>query len=137
MIATIFHSLWKDKKSILIFLTIGALSAAVNIISFSILWNGLKINYQVSASIAYVLGVLFHFFANRHITFKSGNVHLMQQVPKYLVMIILNYFITITVIKLCVETLYLSPYLGIVIAIGTTVSISYWMSRLWIFQTSN
>jgi putative flippase GtrA len=125
-----------NKKSILLFLTVGSLSAIVNLGSFTVLWKYMGVNYQVAVSVAYVLSVIFHFTANRNITFKSHRSHYLKQVPRYLTMILVNYLITLAVTHFVVEILHLTPYIGIIMAIGITVNTSYFMSRYWVFHTT-
>ncbi|EKD75548.1 MAG: hypothetical protein ACD_44C00102G0003 [uncultured bacterium] len=123
----------KNKITLLTFLTVGALSAGVYFLSFSICWKLLRLSYPYAISIAYVLSVLFHFTANRNITFKSYGTNILPQTLKYLTMVIMNYGITLLIVNIAVEILHLSPYIGIVCAIGATVGSGYLMSRLWVF----
>jgi putative flippase GtrA len=129
--------LWRyylaNKRSILLFLTVGTISAIVNFGSFSLLWNVCGINYKLAVSIAYFLSVVVHFFANRRITFASHNIHFLRQMPRYLTMIFINYLITLMVTRFTVEVLLLSPYIGIVLSIGVTINTSYFMLRYWVF----
>jgi putative flippase GtrA len=123
------------KRSIAIFLMVGMLTAAVYFFVFSILWKLLNIDYRVSVSIAYVLSVTFQFFTNRKVTFKSHGNNLFRQMLKYVVMLALNYIITITVVEFTVRFLLLSPYLGVVFSVGITVITGYLLSRLWIYKS--
>jgi putative flippase GtrA len=123
-----------NKKSILSFLIVGGLSALINLFSFIVLWEVIDINYQLAVSISFVLSVIFHFMANRRFTFNSHGAHFFNHVTKYLVMVALNYTITMIVVHAAVEILQLSPYIGICLAIGTTVCSGYLISRFWVFQ---
>ena len=124
-----------NKQSILSFLIVGALSAVENFVSFGVFWQLFKISYAYSVSIAYVLSVIFHFIANRNMTFKHRGTNMAPQISKYLVMIMINYLITLAIVNATVQIIGLSPYIGIVLSIGTTVGIGYLTSRLWIFRT--
>lgn len=124
-------------RSLLSFLTVGAIAAVINFSTFSFLWGLLKINYPFAVSVAYVLSVVFHFFANRRFTFKSSGAHFMPQIRKYLVMVGVNYLITLAVMFIVVETLGFSPYLGTISAIAMTVGIGYLMARFWVFHSKS
>lgn len=125
-----------NKRSILSFLAVGAASAIVNFASFGIFWSLVGLPYAYAVSIAYVLSVIFHFTANRHITFKSQGTNFLPQLSKYLVLIFINYFVTLFIVNYVVTVLHLSPYFGLVMAIGATVLTGYFMSRYWIFQAA-
>lgn len=129
MIVELYHT---HKKSILLFLTVGTLSAIVNFVSFTLLWK--IMDYRIAVSIAYVLSVIVHFSANRNLTFNSRDTNMLQQLPRYLTTIILNYFITLSVVHVVVETFNQSPYLGIFCSIGATVGVSYTLLRFWVFR---
>jgi putative flippase GtrA len=122
-----------NQKSILLFLFVGLLSAAVNLGSFTVLWKFVGINYQVAVSVAYVLSVLVHFVVNRKLTFQSDHTHFLLQMPRYFTMIFINYLITLGVTRMVVELLHMSPYVGILCSIGVTINVSYLMLRYWVF----
>jgi len=122
-----------NKRSILFFLFVGTLAAAVNFASFTFLWKFISLNYQIALSVAYILSVIVHFVANRWLTFQSHRTHFLLQMPRYLTMIFINYLITLGVTRVVVEILHMTPYLGILFAIGVTINTSYFMLRYWVF----
>ncbi len=105
----------------------------VNLGFFCLLWKFAGVNYTLAVSIAYFLSVIVHFFANRGIAFEGRNKHFIRQMPRYLTMIFINYCITVMITRFVVEVLLLTPYLGIILAIGVTVNISYIMLYYWVF----
>lgn len=121
------------RKSILLFLFVGFLSAAVNFGTFTVLWKWVGLNYKVAVSFAYVLSVIVHFVVNRKLTFQSDHTHFLLQMPRYLTMILINYLITLGITRIVVEVLHLSPYLGILFSIGVTINVSFLMLRYWVF----
>jgi putative flippase GtrA len=122
-----------NKRAIFLFLLVGALSATVNLASFAFLWQYCGLNYQIAVSIAYTLSVALHFVANRKLTFQSDHTYFLLQMPRYFTMLFINYLITLGITRLVVETLHLTPYLGIVLSIGVTMNVSYLMLRYWVF----
>lgn len=122
-----------DLRSAITFLTVGGISAAINFVSFAILWKYNHIDYKVSVTVAYILSVIFHFVANRRYTFKSHGNNLWGHLKKYIVMIIINYLITMFIMYIVTESLLLSPYYGIVLSIGATVGIGYFLAKFWVF----
>ena len=122
-----------NKKSILLFLFVGGLSAAIYFASFTVLWKWVGFNYKVAVSIAYALSVIVHFTANRKLTFQSDHTHFLAQMPRYFSMILINCLITLSVTRMVVELLHMSPYFGILLSIGVTINVSYLLLRYWVF----
>jgi len=129
----ILRFVMENQISIAIFLLVGTLSAIVNLGSFSLLFHFCKMHYQFSVSIAYILSVIFHFFANRRFSFRNHHIQITNQIPKYLTMIGMNYLLTLFIVHIVVEVMGFTPYFGIVCAIGVTVWTSYILSRFWVF----
>lgn len=122
-------------RSIITFLMVGALAAVINFSTFSFFWGFCKINYQIAISISYLLSVIFHFTANRRFTFNSHRERFLPQISRYLVMVGINYAITLLVMYYVVAMLHLSPYLGTIAAIGMTVGTGYLMAKFWVFSS--
>lgn len=120
-------------KSIISFLVVGALSALIYFSIFGFFWQLLHLNYNIAVSIAYGAAVLFHFTANRKITFKNPESTLSHQIPRYMLVITLNYLITLTCMYFVVTQGHLSPYLGILTSILVTTFTSYTLLRCWVF----
>jgi putative flippase GtrA len=124
------------KVAMLLFASVGALSALTNFMCFTLFWKLVGLNYQLAVSIAYVISVLVHYIGNRNLTFKStGENNLLSQLAKYLMLVIFNYCITLIVMHITVKKLLLSPFLGIIFAIGVTVMNGYLLSYFWIFRS--
>jgi len=123
-----------DIRSAATFLTVGAIAAVINFSTFSLLFQMAHLNYKVAVSIGYLCSVIFHFTANRRFTFKSQGSDFFRHLSKYIVMISINYLITLAVVHFVVENLSLSPYIGVIAGIGCTVGIGYLMAKFWVFQ---
>ena len=113
---------------------VGSLTAGIYISLFTLLLKALNGNYQIAVSISYVVAVVLHFTANRKFTFKSRTNMLSQQLPRYLIMLVINYFITLTFMHVAIEVCHLPPYLGIVFTICATGVLNFLIYKFWIFQ---
>jgi putative flippase GtrA len=122
-------------KQVLVFLSVGLISAIINFLTFYLTWHILALDYKLSATIAYVVAVLIHFLGNRHITFKSKE-DLAPQIKKYALLLLLNYVATLLIISISVNWLNLSPYLGLCLAILTTVGLGFIISKRFVFMTA-
>jgi putative flippase GtrA len=137
MIKMLFQFIKKHISTMMLYATVGLISAIVNFSSFTILWKLAGLNYQVAVSIAFALSVLVHFTANRNVTFRnSDDSSIKRQVPKYALMVTTNYLITMCVMYIVVEVLKLSPFIGLLCSIGCTVGVGYCLSRFWVFKVS-
>jgi putative flippase GtrA len=131
-----FQYLADDKRAITLFLGIGALTALVYFTLFTVIWQLLHIDYRIAVTISYLTAISFHFLMNRKVTFQAARGNLIPHVMKYAVMAFINYIITILIVEFSVKLLSLSPYLGVLIAVGVTVVTGYLMMKLWVFQIS-
>lgn len=125
-----------NKISIATFLAIGTITTTMYFVIFGLLWNILQINYVFDVTVAYGLSTTFHFLANRRLTFKSADGDLAAQLKKYLVMIALNYLITLLIVSVVVEWVHFSPYIGILTSVCVTIFTTYLISHFWVFTSS-
>lgn len=115
------------------FLAVGLTTMVVQFSSFALMWDIFHLPQRLSVSISYLTAVTFHFLSNRSFTFQAGNANVFKQLVKYIVVTCLNYVITIVVVDVCVKILFLSPYIGVMAAIATTVMTGFLFLRYWVF----
>ncbi len=115
------------------FVLVGALTAAVYFGVFALLYDLNDVRYQLAISSGYACGVAFHFFANRHLTFKNAGGGISKQLAKYAVVVCVNYIVTLFVAGFVVESLGLSPYLGVMAAVAATTLVGYALFASWVF----
>jgi|GEM_PF-716650 len=115
------------------FLAVGLTTMVVQLSSFALMWDIFHIPRRLSVSISYLAAVTFHFFSNRFFTFQAGNANVYRQLVKYIAVTCLNYVITIVVVDVCVKIFFLSPYIGVMAAIATTVMTGFLFLKYWVF----
>lgn len=120
-------------KQFFLFLTVGSISAVVNFFTFFCTFNLMNLDYRFSVSIAYILSVVVHFLGNRYFTFQSHRQHSFSQIKRYMVLLLINYCLTLATVTTSVALLHLSPYIGIVLAIALTVGIGFIISKKYVF----
>lgn len=120
-----------------LFLFVGAVTAAIYFALFTITWKWLHFDYKFAVSIAYILSVIFQFLANRQFTFKSKKENLLYQISKFIVLLMINYIITLIIVITLVNQFLFSPYLAIILSLGITVITGFLLSKLWVFKLSN
>ena len=123
-----------NNYSLLMFLMVGSCTAGLYFISFTIFSALLHGNYQAAVSLSYIICIAFQFTVNQKFTFKNKKNNLTQQIPRYMALLLFNYFITLLVVYITVEMFHYSPYLGMVLTLGFSFIFNYIVSKLWIFK---
>ncbi len=118
----------------ILFLFVGGITAAIYFGLLAVFLEFLHFDYRVSVSIAYIVAVSFHFFANRQLTFRANHESPFQQVVRYLPMAALNYLLTVVIVTASVEMLEFSPYVGVVAAIVVTTGLGFFTYKAWVFR---
>jgi len=119
------------------FLAVGLTTMVVQFSSFALMWDIFHLPQRVSVSISYLMAVTFHFLSNRSFTFQAGNANVFKQLVKYIAVTCLNYVITIVVVDVCVKIFFLSPYIGVMAAIATTVMTGFLFLKYWVFSETS
>jgi putative flippase GtrA len=127
----------KQHKSLLIFLTVGGLTAVVYFSLFTFLWKWCHLDYKLAVTMAYFISVTLQFVTHRHVTFKRRDENIFYQAFKFCGLLVVNYLLTILIVTWSVNTLAVSPYVGIMISVMGTVITGFLMSRLWVFKAVN
>lgn len=115
------------------FLAVGLTTMVIQFSSFALMWDIFHLPQRLSVSISYLAAVTFHFLSNRFFTFQAGNANVYKQLVKYIIVTCLNYVITIVVVDVCVKIFFLSPYIGVMAAIATTVMTGFLFLKYWVF----
>jgi putative flippase GtrA len=113
---------------------VGIVTFGVNFLSFSVFFGLLRLDYRVAVSLAYVLTVCFHFLLNKTFTFGAMEQKLRHNAPRYVLMLALNYVITIVASWLTVEVVGASPYLGVVASTAGTALSSFFVMKYFVFR---
>lgn len=121
-----------NKKSFLTFLLAGVGTTSIYFSLFSLFWYVLHLNHIIAVSVAFICAATFQFFTNRRVTFKVKNQNLSPQLVKYFALIIINYLLTVCIVQICMSILD-APFLGLILASGTTTITGYLLFRYWIF----
>src|SRR5437879_4172784 len=107
----------QEYKRFLFFLLVGALTTGIYFSIFTVMWKCLSFNYKIAVTIAYLISVVFHFIANRKVTFKNRNNNVIHQMAKFSVMLVINYILTMMIVTWGVSYLSISPYLGVILSL--------------------
>jgi putative flippase GtrA len=115
---------------------VGIATFGVNFLAFSVFFGLLYLDYRVAVSLAYVLTVCCHFLLNKRFTFGATEQKLRHNAPRYVLMLGLNYVITIVACWLTVEIVGASPYFGVVASTAGTALSSFFVMKYFVFGES-
>jgi putative flippase GtrA len=128
-------TIFENSIMMMFFLSVGAMTAILNFLIFTLCLHYLHFDYHIAMTIAFVLGVIFYFFANRNITFKARGARINGQVVKFLFMLLISYLLNLSILHVLVSSFGLSPYLGLVLAIGIGALPNYLLGKFWVFRS--
>lgn len=117
------------------FIIVGLVTFGINFFCFYVFYGLIHLHYKVAVSFAYVVTVISHFLLHRGFTFGAGEQRLTRNAGKYLLMLGLNYVLTLTVVWTVVEIVGASPYLGVIGATAATASSSFFVMKYFVFRT--
>jgi len=93
----------------------------------------LGISYVISLTVGNVIGIVNSYLWNKFFTFKSKK-RSMSETVKFITIAILQYFLNLLIVHLCVTILDISPELAGLIAISISVFVSYFGHKFWSFR---
>lgn len=125
------------KSHVQTFLKFGLIGLLTAGIYFSVMWVAdslLGFGYFLAVTAAYVAATSFQFNANRQFTFRASAEGQHKQIRRYLVLLAINYIVTVLIVSICVERLGLSAYIGVCVSVLVTVFVGYCLSHFWVFK---
>lgn len=132
MIKLVRYALFTNRQ-VLLFLTVGSITFALNSSLYTYFLKVLHFNYTSALSIAYVLALVFHFSANRKLTFGSCK-KLKPQVIQYLLVALINYLLMLLTVSFLVNIVTLSPQVSGIIGMIVIVASGYVLLKFWVFS---
>ncbi|EKN5912845.1 TPA: GtrA family protein [Yersinia enterocolitica] len=122
----------------LVFAKFSLVGGMTMLIYFFFIWlikSFLGLSYIIAVSVAYFISVLFHFLASKYFTFSMPTLDYGHNIiVRYLLLLLLNYLITVLVVSFCVDKLHFSPYISVCISAVFTIFTGYLLGRYWVFK---
>lgn len=100
-------------------------------IIFSLLF--LNINYIVSNSIGYAVGITLSYYLNKFYNFKSPGKTLFE-FPRFCIVCLAGYALNVTILVVLVEYININPYYAVVIAGAVYTTMTYLILRSLVFK---
>ena len=129
---TVVSNFLDKYKQILVFLFVGGNSALIDVGSLYLFSKMLDWNNELSVTIAFLLGLVFNYFAHTHFTFqkKVGVVNL----TKYLILVLINYLNTLFLIYVLNEWLSVDIVIAKVITLPIIAITTFVISKIWVYK---
>jgi putative flippase GtrA len=115
------------------FLIVGGLTFSIY---YGVLWVAygfFHMPYPGAVAVSYSLAIVFHFLANKKITFNSITKKPQRQVVRYLAVAALNYLVQLGVIRLCFESYEVNFYMSTFFGVLLTMIIGFVLMNFWVF----
>lgn len=119
------------------FLFVGGCTASLQMIALWTCLHALRLTNQIAVLSAYVVAVIFHYFANRYFTFQMKKELNFKEIVRYVSLVFFNYLITFFVTTFAMDVFHFSAYVGTVFSIMITVGVTFLLSHFWVFKTRN
>jgi putative flippase GtrA len=113
---------------------VGATGYAVNLAVFAFCVHVLKLDYRVSAVIAWVVSVANNFWFNRHWTFGAKQAHAFLQGVRFFAVSLVAFGFTYVVLVALVSGAGLTKVVAQAIAIAAGTPLNFVGQKLWSFK---
>ena len=131
---SIFYYIKNNIKQIILFTIIGLITFALNFILIFFTNEVLELNYKVAISISYFITVLFHFNLHRIYTFRGHDSSVIKHGFRYLIMLFINYCITLVTAIIVVDFSGIKPYYSILFSVPLTAFSSFIIMKYLVFK---
>ncbi len=121
-------------KQLIRFLCVGSSGYIVNLATFAICIHALKIDYHVSAVIAFLAGCANNFWWNRHWTFNARHEHAGFQAMRFFLVSLLVFGFSYAVLVALVSVLGMEKVLAQALANIAATPLSFVLQKLWSFR---
>jgi putative flippase GtrA len=134
MLTRAFEYLVTHRLQLAKFVFVGLATFGIYISCFHFFYGLIQFDYKVAVSLAYAITVASHFLLHRFFTFAAGEQALIHHTWRYLLMLGLNYVLSISVVWVTVEVARISPYFGVVASTAVTAFTSFFVMKYFVFS---
>ncbi len=126
-------SLINNKKSFIVYLIVGVSTTLLDIALYWFLIKVLALWYLAAGAITGVVIPIYNFFSHRTFTFKS-NGKKRTELPRYFILLIVNYFIGLVLLYLFVDLLHMSKMIGKISVTAVFAFYNFFALKLFVFK---
>lgn len=122
----------KDILRFIKFSLVGASNTLITIIAYWIFINLFKMNFLLSNTIAYVLGIVNSYFWNTRWVFKDSSAN--NTIIKFIIVNIIALAASNLCIFILVKNMNSNMYISQIVAIGFSMVINFVLNKTWTFE---
>lgn len=116
------------------FLFIGGTTFLLNYITLFIFKSILRMNDNLSFTLSFSIGVIYHFSMNKFFVFKEKKlINLRYQIIQYAILTTFNYLTNLGIINL-LKFFKITIYIGIIMATIVTMALTFFVMNKLIFK---
>ena len=128
------RDLFLKYKEVIMYLIFGVLTTLVNIVSFYLLSDIIKLDWSISNVIAWIISVLFAYFTNKKYVFESDTKDVLKEFTSFIICRIISLGIDMVVMYLFIDILNINNLISKVVANIIVVIANYIFSKFLIFK---
>lgn len=132
-----FGFMTTERYAILMYLVMGGITTAINIVIFWLCNNLLSINYSAATVIAWIFSVLFAYVSNKLYVFESKNMSaktLFREICSFVGFRLLSLVVDLLVMYISISMFNMNALLAKIIANIVVLIINYAFSKWFIFK---
>jgi putative flippase GtrA len=112
---------------------VGVSNALIGFGTMFLLLNYFKVNYIISNTTGYILGLINSFIWNKRWTFQSGN-HYSKEIFRFLVVFIVSYLSNLVFLIVLVEIFDLNQNISFILSSMIYIAVGFTANRIWTFS---
>jgi putative flippase GtrA len=116
------------------FFAVGGSGYVVNLVVFSIAFNGLKVHHIAAATLAFIVAVFNNFWWNRHWTFGAREGHAGFQAARFFTVSVVAFFFALAVLELLVSQTSIPEIAAQAISIVVATPLNFLGNKMWSFS---
>jgi putative flippase GtrA len=124
-------------ETLIYYLIISIIATIYDVALLYIFTEFVELNYLLSATVSYCVGIVVGYIGQKTITFKDQNKQIAKQFGLFAFISFIGLLINLGVLKICVDVLGLHYMIGKVIAIGIGFFWNYTANRKITFKKNN
>ncbi len=126
--------LYGKKQEVIDYLIFGALTTAVNWVTFQLLNAVLMVPWGAANTVAWIVSVVFAYITNRRYVFRSKNQKILREFLLFVQCRVVSFLMETLALYLLIEICSFAPFFAKVIAAVIVVTANYVFSKVAIFK---
>lgn len=119
------------------FVIVGVLTFVVNVIVFKFFYTFLEFSSDFAISVAYFLQLIAHYVLSKIFTFRAGGIKHIRCLPRYVLMVIVNYLLTVSNLSIVETFMHIDPVYSIFLSACTNAVSSFLIMNNFVFRNKS